>query len=317
VKRILVIKLSALGDFFIASSAFEKIRQHHSEDYITLLTTAPYLNIARRLGYFDDILLDERPRLTQPLKIWNLRNRLVRSCFDRVYDLQMVDRTSFYHQLARTSFKKRLEWVGTARGASHPYQLPQLPTYHQTRLEGLLVAGGIAPPLPPLNITRLSGQIQNFDLPHPYVLFVPGASAAHRARKCWPLNRYAKVARHVALSGFTPVIIGGTDENNNELGELCPQAIDLTGKTGIDDVITLSTYAAFAIGGDTGPMHIAAACLCPVLVLFFGDTDPKAGGPRGSFYRHIHKKNKDDLDPEAVINLLPEFIERHNKITGH
>lgn len=305
-KKILVIKLSALGDFFAATSAFEAIRNHHKDSRLILLTTPPFENLARQLGYFDEIWLDERPKFSQIGKFWKFIKRLRAQSFDRVYDLQMVDRTNLYFYFMR--FGHSLEWVGTALGASHRYVLPKEPTYHQLRLKNLLEAADVSP-LPPLNLTRLAGNITNFPVKFPYVIFAPGASAAHRHIKCWPLERYGEVAKSLVANGLTPVIVGGPDENNEDITNLCPQAIDLTGKTKLLDMITLATHASFAIGNDTGPMHIAATCQCPVLVLFFGPNNPIAVGPRGLFYRHLYAQTKEMIPTEQVLDILPDFIE--------
>jgi ADP-heptose:LPS heptosyltransferase len=228
----------------------------------------------------------------------------------------MVDRTNFYYHLigrpvigSIIGHGRRPEWVGTAWAASHPYRLPKAPTYHQDRLRGLLEAAGISP-LPTLDLTRLAKNIQAFPVKFPYVLLAPGASKAHRATKCWPLDRYAEVAATLVKAGLTPVIVGGPDEDNRVLTDRCPEAIDLTGKTQLMDMITLATHAAFAIGNDTGPMHIASTCRCPVLVLFFGKNDPNAVGPRGVFYRHVYAFEKTALHTSTIVQILPEFIEK-------
>jgi len=305
-KHILVIKLGALGDIFASTSAFEAIRKHHPKDHITLLTTRPYENFAKKVSYFDDIWFDDRSKLIHPRKLLEMRKKLRSGSFDRVYDLQMVDRTNFYSYLF--GFLRRPEWVGTAWGASHRYHLPKIQTYHQERLRGLLEAGGIVP-LPPLDLTRLSGNIQDFPVKFPYVLFAPGASPAHRHTKCWPLERYGEVATALVKAGLTPVIVGGPDEDNHIITDLCPEAIDLTAKTKLLDMITLATHAAFAIGNDTGPMHIASTCLCPVLTVFFGKNDPNAVGPRGVYYRHLYAPEKEMLPSTTVLEILPQFIE--------
>lgn len=306
-KHILVIKLGALGDMFAATSAFEAIRNHHKHAHLTLLTTKLYNDMVEQLGYFDEVWLDDRPKLRRLKSVWDLRKKLRSKSFDRVYDLQMVDRTNFYYHLLGPG--RRPEWVGTALGASHRYHLPKVPTYHQDRLKGLLARAEICT-LPPLNLTRLSKDIQAFPVKFPYVLFAPGASKAHRLTKCWPLDRYAEVARTLVKAGLTPVIVGGPDEENHIITNLCPEAIDLTGKTQLMDMITLATHAAFAIGNDTGPMHIASTCLCPVLVLFFGSHDPNAVGPRGVFYRHLKAQDKAALTSASVLEILPEFIQK-------
>ena len=59
--KILVIKLSALGDFIQALGPMAAIRKHHPEAHITLLTTKMFRIFGENCGYFDDILIDERP----------------------------------------------------------------------------------------------------------------------------------------------------------------------------------------------------------------------------------------------------------------
>ena len=47
-RRILVIKHGALGDFVLATGPFTAIRAHHLGDNVTLLTTPPYVELARQ-----------------------------------------------------------------------------------------------------------------------------------------------------------------------------------------------------------------------------------------------------------------------------
>src|SRR5688572_4110498 len=97
--NILVIKLGALGDFIQALGPMKAIRSHHPQDRLTLLTTAPYASLARASGYFDSVVIDERPKWTQPQKWFSLRQKLNGGRFSRVYDLQNNDRTGLYFRL--------------------------------------------------------------------------------------------------------------------------------------------------------------------------------------------------------------------------
>ena len=58
--RLLVIKLGALGDFVQAMGPAAAIRAHHPDAEITLLTTAPFAELARAAPYFDRVWIDER-----------------------------------------------------------------------------------------------------------------------------------------------------------------------------------------------------------------------------------------------------------------
>ena len=120
-ENILVIKLGALGDFVQSLGPMKAIREHHPSANITLLTTRPYYKFAEKSGYFDEILIDRRPKFYQ-IKQWlNLKNLLNSKNFARVYDLQNNDRTGIYFKL----LQPKPEWSGIVKGASHRNDSPQ------------------------------------------------------------------------------------------------------------------------------------------------------------------------------------------------
>ena len=61
IRKVLVIKLSALGDFVLALAAMRRIREAHPKARITLLTTPPFEALARACPYFDEVETDGKP----------------------------------------------------------------------------------------------------------------------------------------------------------------------------------------------------------------------------------------------------------------
>lgn len=271
--RILVIRLGALGDFVLSFAPFAAIRAHHAGARITLLTTAPFAELARAAPWFDRVAVDARPHW------WDLPGllRLARELrgFDFVYDLQTSGRSSRYFWLAG-----RPPWSGIAPGCSHPHANPARTRMHtlERQRDQLAMAGIVDWARPDLSWLRGAA----FDLPRPYVLLAPGA-APHRPRKRWPAARFGELARMLAERGQTPVVLGGPDEAvlASEIRARCPGAVDLTGRTAIADIASLARDAVLAVGNDTGPMHLAAAVGCPCVVLFSADSDPARTAPRG------------------------------------
>ena len=140
--NILVIKLGALGDFILAQPAFAAIRAHHLAARITLLTTKPFVEMARMSPYFDDIWIDDKPTLLQLPALLRLRARLRDGKFSRVYDLQTSDRTALYYRLFSPGLKP--EWSGIAAGCSHPDPTPVRAAVHSFDLRvNQLEAAGI------------------------------------------------------------------------------------------------------------------------------------------------------------------------------
>lgn len=278
---ILVIKLGALGDFVQAMGPAAAIRAHHRDAEITLLTTAPYAELARAAPYFDRVWIDERPGFLQPLAVLRLRRQLRAGRFARVYDLQTSDRSAFYFRLLGPG--ARPEWSGVARGASHPHTNPARDRMHTLdRQAEQLRAAGIAT-VPPPDLAWAAGDKDSFDLPERVLLLVPGGSA-HRPEKRWPVEGFVALAQRAAAVDVTPVIIGGAAEAplGAAIAAACPMARDLTGRTGFGDIVTLGRRALQAVGNDTGPMHLIVAAGAPATVLYSAASDPALTAPRGA-----------------------------------
>ena len=74
---ILVIKLGALGDFIQALGPIETIRKHHKSQIITLLTTKPFIQIAKKTNLVDHVWEDTRPSKFNIRRWLFLRKKLI------------------------------------------------------------------------------------------------------------------------------------------------------------------------------------------------------------------------------------------------
>jgi ADP-heptose:LPS heptosyltransferase len=299
--NILVIKLSALGDFFLAMPAFAAIRAHHAGARISLLTTRPLLGLARAAPWFDEVLEDARPRFWNFSGVLALRRALRGVNPAMVYDLQTSDRSSAYRRL----LPQETGWSGIARGASHPHANPGRDAMHtlDRQREQLEMAGITTFPAPELGWLR--GEAPT-GLTQPYAVLVPGA-AAGRPEKRWPAGHFAAVARALAERGHLPVIAGGPADTAvaAEVAAAAPMAVNLAGTTSLFGLAGLLGHAALVVGNDTGPMHLAAMLGVPGLVLFGAGSDPKLTAPRGPRVRVLAAPSLSALDAGQVIAALP------------
>ncbi len=291
VERILVIKLSALGDFVLALAAMKKIRQAHAKAHITLLTTPPFEALAKICPYFNAVDTGGRP---QSFTEWMaLRKRIKAANYDRVYDLQTSAHSNRIFQSLRPGPPA---WSGIAVGCSLPHRNPLRNGMHtlERQADQLMYAGiwddapvepGTAPP-PDLSwvMKRAATErpVPGANRPRPYVIFVPGGSA-HRMDKRWPVEKYAELARILYGRGFDIVVVGGPQETElaHQIQRATPRARDLTGRTDFASIAILGAKAALAVGNDTGPLHLAAAGGAPTIVLFSKASDPALSAPRG------------------------------------
>lgn len=302
---ILVLKLGALGNMVLSLGAFAAIRRHHADAAIALLTRAPYGNWMATSPYFDSVMIDTRPSPWNIPAVLRLRRLLTEGYFERVYDLQTSSRSSWYFRLFPAS--ARPEWSGIAPGCSLPDSDPDRDRMHDIdRLQGQLRQAGVTEfPLADLSWSR--GDLARFALPHRIALLVPGSSA-HRPVKRWPVAHYRGLAIALERRGLAPVVVG----TERDLGAAIANgtgAIDLTGKTSFGDLADLGRVAEFAVGNDTGPMHLLTVAGCAGLVLFSRDSDPARCAPRGRDVRVLCRADLAELTLTEVLSALPVSAE--------
>lgn len=296
-ENILVIKLSALGDFILALGAMEAIRKKHPQAKITLLTTRPFVDMAQRSGYFNDIIVDSRPRA------WNVKGwvylfkMLNRVQYSRVYDLQLNDRTGVYFRL----MLKKPEWSGVNKGASLFYANPDWRQMHAfARHKAMLAELGIEVNHPDLSWMKTDTEF--FGLKKPYVLLLPGCAPTHPEKR-WPAVKYGALALKLIRDGFEVAVLGTTAEQDaiDRVAKAAPGVKNLCGKTSLYDIATLAWDAAGAVGNDTGPMHLITLSGCPSVSLFSGSTHPELSAPVGPAVTVIQSEPIDDISVDDVM----------------
>jgi ADP-heptose:LPS heptosyltransferase len=293
-KRILVIKLGALGDFVQATGPMATIRRHHPDARITLMTTPALAELAESCPFVDEVWYDERPPIWRLGALLALRRRLRAARFWRVYDLQTSDRSGWYFRLL---LPNPPEWSGIVAGASHPHRNPERDRLHTLdRQAEQLAAAGIAA-VPPPDVSWAASDVSRFALPSRYVLLIPGGSA-HRPEKRWPVARWAELARILAAAGLQPVAIGGPAEA--ALGPAIAPARDLIGQTSLRDIVGLAKAAYRTVGNDTGPTHLAVAAGSPATVLYSAASDPALTAPRGRDVVILRRHRLEELEVGEV-----------------
>jgi heptosyltransferase-1 len=132
--------------------------------------------------------------------------------------------------------------------------------------------------------------------------------------KEWPAANFGVVAKVLAERGIASLINFGPGEEHvaDEVraasdGLANPFACDLS------QLIELTRRSTLFIGGDTGPMHLAAALDVPVVALF-GPTDPARNGPHNTRARVLRSRESvtsyshvDRIDA-GLARITPEEV---------
>lgn len=304
-QRILVIKLSALGDFFLSIGSLQAIRAHHRDAHITLLTTTPFVRLAEASGCFDTVWVDRRARLWDVPGWLSLALQLRRARFDRVYDLQWSDRSNAY---AHFVSPRVTEWVGVARGIGlcYPDRRKAVPIY-QRHAEMLALSG--IDVVPPPDLGFLKADLSHYGLPPSYALLVPGSSPG-RPEKRWPAERYGELACRLEVKGLTPVLIRGPAEMEDArvIARLCPATYDIDSNR--EQIVALARGARLAVGNDTGPTHMIALTGCPLVAIYGKASDPVKSRPFSDRVEMVATAELARLEVEEVEAAVARLLAR-------
>lgn len=298
-ENVLVIKLSGLGEFVLALPSMAAIRAAHPQAHITLLTTRPFVDIAQRSRYFNDIMVDECPRWFDLVGGLLLAQKIKKKDFARVYDLQLDTRTALYRML----MLRNTPWSGAQAGGALSYNDPQWRLMHPyDRHKAILKLAGIDVAM--ADLSWMNTDVSLYNVRKPYVLLVPGSAATHPEKR-WPALKFAALAMKLMRRGYSVVLLGTNAENAvmERINRAAPGCTDLSSRTSFYDIATLAQGAAGAVGNDTGPLHLIAMTGCPVVALFSAYSDPAQSAPVGNNVI-IQADDMSDILPEDVIKQL-------------
>ena len=109
-----------------------------------------------------------------------------------------------------------------------------------------------------------------------YILINPGGNWP---TKCWEPERYGELALRLMNDGFPVAVTWGPGEE-----ELVRRLVRSAGNgireipTTLEELVAVCQAARLFVGGDTGPMHFAAAAGTPIVAVF-GPTSSDRNGP--------------------------------------
>lgn len=306
VRRVLIIKLDALGDLLMTSPAIRSIRRRFPMAEVHLLVQTGVAPLARFLPGVEAVeslpcgfLLRGGKRLRRSLAWLLALGRLRR----RRYDL-ILDFSGLFHSAAaawaggaplRLGFYRHVplgffSTEGFGHFYTHEFALEETTHYADRMLRLAAAAGAESDPGGwRIHLTedqrgaagRLLAESGIGKGDGPLVVVSPGAKWAP---KRWGEPRFAEVVDLLQERGWRAVLMAGPDEKGllDSLRGACrtsPAAIWPPAPLGT--VAALMEKADAFLGNDSGPMHMAAAVGTPVVAVF-GPTVPGRTGPRGS-----------------------------------
>lgn len=292
-RRVLIILLGAIGDVVRALPLLGRIRRGWPDAHIAWAVEPKSQPILERHPWLDELIVFDRRRA--PWSFAPFLGRIRRGRFDLAIDLQRHLKSGLIAAVSRAPDRIGFAAANTKEW-NHRFSTRQIAPQPRLRLKlAQYQAFGDALDLPETPIefglelpadetARALAYLEG--LPRPLLGVILGSS--------WPSRIYfpeavAAAIRDLTASNgaapLTPVLIGGPEDAAlgaavmRELGGT--GARDLTGRTGLRDLIAIFGECAAAFGPDCGPMHIAAAAGCPIVSLW-GSTAPERSAPWGN-----------------------------------
>ncbi|MFQ5881943.1 MAG: glycosyltransferase family 9 protein [Candidatus Methylomirabilales bacterium] len=279
VKRVLIVKLSSLGDLTHALPTVHRLKVGLPAT-ITWVVNAAYAPLLRYTGDVDEVIPFDRRRPLQGL--WRVIRELRRREYDLVIDLTGLFKSALITRLVRgrlslgPSHAREFSWLFYHRqvGSSDLDRHAVERYLDVVRELGVEEGDRVFPltfPASPLPLDRT----------RPVVVLIP---SARWSTKLWPLASFAELATRLHREGVQVLMVGG--ELPTEVDPLTglKGVVDLRGKTSLADLGSVLQRADLIIANDTGPMHLAAALGRKVIALM-GPTDPRRTGPYGGGHR--------------------------------
>lgn len=289
--NILVVGPSWVGDMVMASVLFQLLRVRQPQARIDVLAPGWSLPLLARMPEVNQGI--EMPVGHGRLglrKRWRLA-RSLRGRYDQAIVLPGSLKSALVPWLAgisrRTGYRgeQRYGLLNDMRQL-RPAELPlMVQRYAALALDVRAPAPTDLPadlPRPRLRVDRARQAALRTDLGldarRPAVALLPGAEFG--PSKQWPLAHYAAAARSLLAQGHAVWVLGSPKdaEAGRLIAEQAPGAIDLCGRTRLEDAVDLLAAASGCISNDSGLMHVAAALDVP-LVALFGSTSPEHTPP--------------------------------------
>ena len=301
--KILLIRLRLIGDVVFTTPAIAALRHHYQSASITYLVEEAAEPVVRHNPHLTETLVAERPRgLRRVLYDLRLARRLRRARFDLVIDFHGGPRSAWLTWA--TGAPQRIGYDLPGRAWAYTTRLPWtralVPPRHSVENQSDLLAPLIgvtrpdrecAPvemPEDPAGARSVNERLSAAGVTEQTSIIVIHVSAGNPFRR-WPAEHFAQVAASLAGPDSSRRIIITSGPSESEAADsIASQAqaragpassrIVRCGEFDLSELRALVGRAALFIGGDSGPLHIAATTNVPVVALF-GPTLPERSMP--------------------------------------
>jgi lipopolysaccharide heptosyltransferase I len=321
VPRILIIRLSAIGDVVRVLPALHTLREAYPNAQIDWAVERKSAGIVEGHPSLDDTLVFERPEGFRPAarEFLAFCRKIRQNKYDIVMDFHGIFKTGIImawsgaqerYGFARPRARE-LSWLSSTNRV-------KLPSSNLNRVkENLLLCSALKPGHEITDVTifvpvDIQDEVNVFfdQMFEGGKIVVALHTPVEREEKQWPAERYAELADLLAADGRFEVMLtwgpGQFEQVEKVLARTRRNPVVAPETADIKQYAWLVHRAGLYVGGDTGPMHIAAAMGTPVVAIF-GGTDPAKHAPYKRPSKVLYPEG--DMTPkERLDKITPEMV---------
>ncbi len=300
-KNILIVKLSAIGDVIHALPVSYAVKETFPDAKLTWIVEPPAYDLLKMNPYIDKIILfhkkDFRTFGGFTKRFFPFKREIQEENYDAVLDLQGLFKSAAIAFFAKSKIK-----LGTCnmREMSGKVSKPVIGEHagghiverylDTARAIGCRVEKVVFPvEVPPEEVSKAELIMSHAGLRAGNV-FVAFAIGANWPNKRWPAEYFAELSDWFYSMNVVPVMIGNGAVDSQRAAEIESKTeippINLIDKTNLMQLTHILKSARLVVGGDTGPVHLAAGIGTRTLMLM-GPTDANRNGPYGQLQNAI------------------------------
>ena len=334
IKRILVIKLRAIGDVLLSTIVLKNLRHHFPDAQLDFLAEPPSREVLEGNLVVNDLLIFDRANDNAVAFLWRLRSRR----YDLVIDLFGNPRTAFMTYFSRATYRVGYDF----RGRQYAYNIlvqPRGGEVHNTEfdldalraLDVEIVDREISFSISERDEECAARFVRQERLDGQLIVGLNPSGSWYTKR--WGLKNFARLGDKLVERYKAKVLLlwgPGEHEDARRIQAMMRHASLIPPRTTLKQLGALVKRCSLVVSNDAGPMHLAAILGVPTLGIY-GPTNPYLQGPLGERSSWVRLEGleclgcnltlcpighicMDRLSVDTVLEAIRRMLEKNNII---
>jgi heptosyltransferase-2 len=332
IEKILIIKLCCVGDILFTTPAIRALRRGLPKAYLAYLVGSWSKDIIENNPHLDEIFIYDVPSHTSSwfqgsARTLDCLRKLRRKRFDTALIFHRTSSSNFFTLMSGIPRRVGFDYANKGRWLTQKVKFDTNKHEVDRNLDIVFSLGLETAGMATEMIVKPDEDHQTISMLQAYgvnttdrvVSILPGGGknpGAFMPTKRWQPEKFARLADILIQKYKVKVIlVGGTGDEEvvkEVISAMENKVINLVSRTTFKQLAAVLKRCQLFIGGDSGPLHIAAAVGTPTIGIF-GPSDPKLVAPRGDNHLTVWKNTScspcyrpDTVRTDIDFSICPE-----------